>query len=106
MKNIIACNLNSYGKFSKSAYPHLAKIGLRNVEIAAPAPEDVDTVMAELQSHGLTATSIAAPCDVQNENVVSDFQACLEGRRTDRRKGDLHQCPPPEITIGRLSMND
>ena len=78
MKNIIACNLNSYGKFSQGAYPHLAKIGLRNVEVAAPAPEDVDTVMAELQSHGLTVTSIAAPCDVQDENVVSDFQACLD----------------------------
>lgn len=78
MRNIIACNLNSYGKFSKGAYAHLARIGLTNVEVAAPAPEDVDAVMAELQSYGLTATSIAAPCDVQNENVVSDFQACLD----------------------------
>ena len=36
MKNIIACNLNSYGQFGEGAYPHLAKIGLTNVEIGAP----------------------------------------------------------------------
>ena len=78
MKNIIACNLNSYGKFSNGAYPHLAKIGLTNVEIAAPALEDVDSVLTELKSYGLTATSVAAGCDVQRENAVSDFQACLD----------------------------
>ena len=78
MKNIIACNLNSYGQFRDGAYPHLAEIGLTNVEIAVPAPGDINAVLNELKSHGLTATSVAAPCDVQNENVVSDFQACLE----------------------------
>lgn len=78
MKNIIACNLNSYGQFSDGAYPHLAQIGLTNVEIAAPAPSHIHAVLDELKSHGLTATSVAAPCAVQNENVVSDFQTCLE----------------------------
>ncbi len=78
MKNIIACNLNSYGKFREGAYSHLAKIGLTNVEIGAPALEEVDNALAELAAHGLTATSIAAPCNVQDENVVSDFQACLD----------------------------
>ena len=78
MKNIIACNLNSYRQFHEGAYPHLAKIGLTNVEIAAPALGDIDSVLAELKSHGLTATSVAAGCNVQNENVVSDFQVCLD----------------------------
>ena len=54
------------------------KIGLTNVEVAAPAPGDVDKVLAELKSHGLTATSVAAGCNVQDENVVSDFQTCLD----------------------------
>ncbi|MYE91298.1 sugar phosphate isomerase/epimerase [Candidatus Poribacteria bacterium] len=78
MKNIIACNLNSYGQFREGAYSHLAKIGLTNVEVAVPAPGDVDNLLVELKSHGLTATSVATGCDVQAETVVTDFQACLD----------------------------
>ncbi len=78
MENIIACNLNSYRQFREGAYQHLAKIGLTNVEIGVPAPADVDKVMAELKSYGLTATSVSAPCNVQDENVVSEFQTTLE----------------------------
>ena len=78
MGNIIACNLGSYRQFGAGAYQHLRHINLTNVEIAAPAPDDVDTVLDELKSHGLTATSVAAPCNVQDANVVSDFQPSLE----------------------------
>ncbi|MCZ6677590.1 MAG: sugar phosphate isomerase/epimerase [Candidatus Poribacteria bacterium] len=78
MGNIIACNLGSYRQFRAGAYQHLAQIGLTNVEIGAPAPEDVDKVLAELKSHGLTATSVAAPCDVQDANAVTDFQTTLD----------------------------
>ncbi len=78
MGNIIACNLGSYRQFRAGAYQHLAKIGLTNVEIGVPAPGDVDSVLAELKSHGLTATSVAAPCNVQDANVVSAFQTHLK----------------------------
>ena len=78
MANIIACNLGSYRQFRDGAYQHLAQIGLTNVEIGVPAPEDVDNVLDELKSHGLTATSVAAPCNVQDAIVVSDFQPALE----------------------------
>lgn len=78
MGNIIACNLGSYRQFREGAYQHLREINLTNVEIAAPAPDDVDSVLDELKSNGLTATSVAAPCNIQDDNVVSDFQTSLE----------------------------
>ena len=78
MENIIACNLGSYRQFRDCAYAHLAEIGLTNVEIGVPAPESVDTLRAELDAHGLTATSLLGSCDVQSETVVSDFQTTLD----------------------------
>ena len=46
MANIIACNLGSYrGKFSKQeAYQHLHKIGLTNVEVSTPTPQEINAV--------------------------------------------------------------
>ena len=64
MRNIIACNPGSYRQFRAGAYQHLTQIGLTNVEVGVPAPEDVEKVLDELKSHGLTATSVAAPYDV------------------------------------------
>ena len=78
MKNIIACNLGSYRQFRAGAYAHLAKIGLTNVEIGVPSAESVDALQSELDTHGLTATSLLGRCDVQSETVVADFQATLD----------------------------
>ncbi len=78
MENIIACNLGSYRQFGGSAYAHLAEIGLTNVEIRVPAAESIGTVLSELDSHGLTATSLLGSCDVQSDTVVADFQPTLE----------------------------
>ena len=78
MENIIACNLGSYRQFRDGAYAHLAEIGLTNVEIGVPAPDAVDALCAELNAHGLTATSLLGSCDVQSETVVSDFQTTLD----------------------------
>ena len=78
MENIIACNLGSYRQFRDGAYAHLAEIGLTNVEIGVPAADAVDALRAELNAHGLTATSLLGSCDVQSETVVSDFQTTLD----------------------------
>ena len=78
MENIIACNLGSYRQFRDGAYAHLAEIGLTNVEIGVPAADAVDVLRAELNTHGLTATSLLGSCDVQSETVVSDFQTTLD----------------------------
>ena len=78
MENIIACNLGSYRQFRDGAYSHLAEIGLTNVEIGVPTADSVDALCAELDTHGLTATSLLGSCDIQSETVVSDFQTTLE----------------------------
>ena len=62
MANVIACNLNSYLSYRATAYGHLARIGLTNVEIPCPEPKDADAAQAEkriekslkyLRAHGL-----------------------------------------------------
>ena len=78
MDNIIACNLGSYRQFRDGAHQHLEQIGLTNVEINVPPPHEVDQVLNDLKSHGLTATSLLASCDVQDANVVPNFQTTLE----------------------------
>jgi len=78
MRNLIGCNLGSYRQFQDVAFQHLAEIGVTNVEIDLPMPHEVDKVLNNLKSHGLTATSVVAPCDVQDANVVSNFQMTLE----------------------------
>jgi L-ribulose-5-phosphate 3-epimerase len=73
--NILACNLNSYGKFRENAYEHLAQIGVRHVEIGAPLPTDVGGVMGVLERHGLSATSVIARCDVGDDAGIEAFAA-------------------------------
>ncbi len=37
MANILSCNLGSYRKFQDQALPHLQSIGVKHVEVRAPA---------------------------------------------------------------------
>ena len=108
MANIVACNLGSYrGQFSRQeAYGHLNQIGLTNVEVGTPAPQEIGSVLEELDSYGLTATTITASHDVKSENFVSDFQKTLEATRKmevnriflSAHGGDL----PREVVFNRL----
>lgn len=96
---IIAVNLNSYGAHRVGAFPHLESLGVRHVEIPAPAPEEVPAVAARLRHHGLTATSCTCPCDLSAppESMLPHLEA---GRALgtslffiSTRAGDL---PKPE----------
>ena len=80
MGNIIACNLGSYrGQFStQEMYAHLAKIGLTNVEVGTPEPDQIEATLKELADYGLTTTTTMARHDVKDEGFVSDFQTTLE----------------------------
>ena len=66
-ENIIAVNIGSYGKYRDGAFAHLEKIGIRNLEIPAPAPDQVDAVRERLREHGLRATSLLCPCDLAED---------------------------------------
>ncbi|MDP6042240.1 MAG: sugar phosphate isomerase/epimerase family protein [Candidatus Latescibacteria bacterium] len=74
----IACNLNSYGSYRDSAFEHLSKIGLTNVEIFCPAPEETQSVRTSLNQHGLTATSMIIKCSIGEINAVEQFTQSLD----------------------------
>lgn len=74
MKNVIACNLASYGKYVSGAFEHLASIGLTNVECPVPAPEEADELAAELQRYGLKATSMMADCDLSSDAGIESMR--------------------------------
>ena len=78
MSNIIACNLSSYHNFKETAYAHLARIGLTNIEIPCPEPRDVDATRAELERHGLRATSLMIRCEMGADDVVFRFTRALD----------------------------
>lgn len=65
--NQISVNLGSYQKFREGALAHLASIGVRWVEIAAPAPDQVEATRARLAEHGMTAATLLARCDLTEE---------------------------------------
>ena len=78
MQNILSCNIGSYGKYRDGAYEHLAQIGVKHVEIGAPALADVEKVRSELERYGLSATTVSAGCNIADENVAQDFASAAE----------------------------
>jgi len=74
----IACNLNSYGSYRDSAFEHLSKIGLTNVEIFCPTPEDASAVRDNLEQYGLTATSMIIKCAIGDTDAVEQFAQSLD----------------------------
>jgi sugar phosphate isomerase/epimerase len=78
MRNIVSCRPESYRKYRDEAYEHLAKIGVHHVELVMPKIEDVDSVLKELERHGLSIASLHAPCNIQNKNVSDEFKLPVE----------------------------
>jgi inosose dehydratase len=72
-KNVLACNLGSYGKFREGAWAHLPTIGVRHVEIPPPAADQIEAVRARLAQHGLSASSVMAPCDASTDAGVEAY---------------------------------
>src|SRR5438128_367492 len=76
-RNLLACNLGSYGRYRAGAYEHLHSIGVRHVEIGVPPPEQVAAVAAALVDHELTVSTLMVPCDVSADEGWAAFAACL-----------------------------
>ena len=76
--SVIACNLASYGAFRDCSYAHLAEIGVRYVEISCPEPRQVDRVRKELDSYGLSASTLIIPCQMDADDVVLRFAHYLD----------------------------
>jgi sugar phosphate isomerase/epimerase len=83
-RNTIASRPASYRKFSDLAFEYLPKAGIYNVEIAPPAPDEVNEKIRELEEHGLTATSLATGVELSDEASVRDLITALDtARRMD-----------------------
>lgn len=67
--NLLACRTASYGKFSDSAWAHLPTTGVHHVEISSPAPDEVDQVKARLDRHGLSASSLQCPVEIEHDDA-------------------------------------
>jgi len=70
-RNVIACRLGSYAPFERAAYAHLASLGLRHVELAVPPADELEAVAAELERHGLRASSLHGECDLGRADVAA-----------------------------------
>ncbi len=77
MPNLIACNLNSYRQYRDGAFEHLARIGLTNVEIPCPEPEERDAVQRELDRFGLRPSSLIIRCEMHADDAVQRFAHAL-----------------------------
>lgn len=73
MGNLIACNLNSYRQYRDGAFEHLARIGLTNVEIPCPEPEERGVVQRELDRFGLRPSSLIVRCEMHADDAVRRF---------------------------------
>ena len=78
MANLIACRVASYGKFQDRAWSHLPEIGVTNVEVPVPEPNEQDALRKRLADHALTATSFQARCDITQADAVDAMQPQLE----------------------------
>ena len=77
MANLIACNLNSYRQYRDGAFEHLARIGLTNVEIPCPEPEERDAAQRELDRFGLRPSSLIVRCEMHADDAVQRFAHAL-----------------------------
>jgi len=65
--NVVAVNIGSYRKHRERAFAHLESIGVRNVEIPVPTPDQLAAMQQRLRDFGLSATTLNCPCDLSLE---------------------------------------
>lgn len=82
MKHTIACRIASYGEYQDRGWSHLPEIGIHNVEIPAPALDDLSATKKKLREHNLKATSLQGKCDINSDESVAamddQLKACNE----------------------------
>ncbi|MFH1746260.1 MAG: sugar phosphate isomerase/epimerase family protein [Planctomycetota bacterium] len=72
-KSLIASRTSSYAPFESLAYEHLARIGIRHVEILVPTPDNLDKTCTELERYGLIASSLHGECEVSRSDIATQI---------------------------------
>jgi sugar phosphate isomerase/epimerase len=108
MQNIISCRPSSYGKYIDKAYEHLAKMGIRHIEMPMPRLEEVEGLLEKICRCGLSVASIDAPCNIHSENISEEFKLPVELAKQVGAKRifiSVHTGETPkEIVYQRLRM--
>jgi sugar phosphate isomerase/epimerase len=78
MDNVLSCNLGSYGKYREHALEHLASIGVKHVEVRVPNRDGVAELQDQLGEHGLSATTVMAPCPLDREDLPEQLGIACE----------------------------
>jgi len=78
MAHTIACRILSYGKYQERGWSHLPVIGVTNVEIPVPPPDECANMKRKLADHGLKATSLQSLCDITKPEAVEIMRPQLE----------------------------
>jgi sugar phosphate isomerase/epimerase len=102
----LAVRITSYGKFQDAMWEHLPGIGVHNLFLPVPKPEEVDALMQKLEKHGLKALVVRGDTDFSKDNCVEQ----LAGQLTILEKMGVHymflsvKCngAPKEDVYGRL----
>ncbi|MBT3268534.1 sugar phosphate isomerase/epimerase [Candidatus Poribacteria bacterium] len=81
MQNLLACRPASYRQYENLAFAHLAEIGVKHVEVAIPAVDEIPGTLDALKQHGITVSSTQADLNIHNPNIARDFAAVAEGTR-------------------------
>ncbi len=99
MKNVLSSRTGSHEV--------LHALGIEGVEIGPPAPENVDSLKAELSKYGLTAMSISGGVDLTSDDGIKAFDRLLNGAISMGSKlifasAKASDDIPREVTYGRL----
>jgi len=76
--SVLACRPASYGKFQEAAWPHLPSIGVKNVFLNVPAPDEVEATKKRLADHGLTAVVLRGDTDLSKASGIAKLAVQLE----------------------------
>ena len=74
MENILSCRPATYAPHMELAYPHLAEIGVKYVELPLPAADQVGAALKELERYGLSVGSSQGRLDIQSQSAAADFE--------------------------------
>jgi len=72
-ENLIACRPGCYGKHKDQAFAHLARIGVRHVELDVLPREEWAARKEELRKHGLSASSVSGSVDLSKFDSIENF---------------------------------
>ena len=67
---LLACRFANYQEFESAAWTNLPALGVTNVFMSVPAPDQADAILGRLRAHGLRALVLRGDGDVSQTNGV------------------------------------